>query len=401
MDKEKIGTLFLASPEIYLVIGILLASSLFFLTIYFGLRKIHTYLFFSSYTSFCAISLFFLSRNQTIIFLILFVIACISLLYFFAAYFDIEKSKMLTAFSFLMIGFTFVSLEVFGRNNETIVLLIAWLIFSITLMSSSWISLRSIKNKKYGSKLFFFTTFLIFILNFFFLSNSLLFSNSFLISNISIASSLLIIVVSFTVLRDIQIQNDLLNSFKLKAILLENEMLKKSIQPHYLINTLTVLSEWIEEQPSLAVKQIDLLSKEFRYITKVAAEKLIPINDEIKICHVHINMFNAKQTKNFVLKTNNINTNTYIPPMIFHTLIENGLTHSIADEGSFVIEQKESEKEISFCIVAEPLSEQESYEEGLGIKYIKSRLDHAFLDNWQMTSIAKDNSWETLITIEK
>lgn len=143
------------------------------------------------------------------------------------------------------------------------------------------------------------------------------------------------------------------------------------------------------------------MSKEFRYITRVAEEKLIPINEEIKICNVHLEMFNAKQSKNFILETKNINTDTFIPPMIFHTLIENGLTHSTVDVGSFVIEQNESEKEIRFRIIAEPLAVQENKDEGIGIKYIKSRLEHAFPGNWQMTSVAKDNTWETLIIIKK
>ncbi len=178
-------------------------------------------------------------------------------------------------------------------------------------------------------------------------------------------------------------------------------MLKKSIQPHFLLNTLTVLSEWIEQQPALAVRQIDLLSQEFRFITRVSDKKLIPVEEEIKICQVHLRIFNAKQSKHFTLETKNIIAGTSIPPMIFHTLIENGLTHSNAEKGKFLIGQQESEKETSFRISSEPLIKQTHDGEGLGMKYIESRLEQAFPGKWRLLSESKGNSWETTIIITK
>src|SRR5205085_2260579 len=41
---------------------------------------------------------------------------------------------------------------------------------------------------------------------------------------------------------------------------LELEMLRRHLQPHFLMNTLTALSEWIEEDPKTAVKMIESLS---------------------------------------------------------------------------------------------------------------------------------------------
>jgi len=63
----------------------------------------------------------------------------------------------------------------------------------------------------------------------------------------------------------------------LTAARLEIEMLKKNIQPHFLMNTLTTIMEVIEQEPKVAVALIEALAVEFRILARVSGEKLIPL----------------------------------------------------------------------------------------------------------------------------
>ncbi|MGD8428100.1 MAG: histidine kinase [Balneolaceae bacterium] len=378
---------------VYLLAGILAGTSLFFITVYAGLNRNRSYLFFSSYSLLGAVSLLLLTNAEIIFFLLIFTVSCLCLLYFFMTFFDFGRSKLSALFPLSLVFLPIGSILFFGEPTNTTVLLIAWLMYVITLMGCSIISLRAFNKQCYGSKGLFFVTALIFFLMI------LLVSEAFFISSLSIASAVLILAVTYTILQDFRKQSELIKSLKTKAIHLENEMLKKTIQPHFLINTLTVLTEWIEDQPSLAVKQIDLLSKEFRYITRAAGKKLISIKEELEICQVHLDIFNAKRATHFVMETKQVMGDTQIPPMIFHTLIENGLTHSDAEQGRFIIEQGQVENDTWFQVSVEPLENKVGNKDGLGLTYIKSKLQEAFPDRWSLSSDAKNNAWETLITI--
>lgn len=390
---ETVG--FFDSQKLLVLIGLLTSNSLFFAIMYFGLEKRESYLFFCFYTFLTAMNVVFLLQNEPLLFLISSSLSNISLLYFFGSFFGLVSSQSIVGFAVLLICISGINYKFIPDQPNTIFFLITWSALILTLMICSLISMRALNDKKFGGSLLFITTAIIFLLIVIFLSES------FYISSMSIQASLLILVVTYTVLQDFKSQQERIKSLKLKAVHLEYEMLKASIQPHFLLNTLTVLSEWIEEQPKLAIKQIDLLSKEFRFITNVAGEKLIHIGEELKICEIHLQIFNAKQSKNFILETVNIILSTKMPPMIFHTLIENGLTHATSEQGKITIEQLNDDKELSFIVTSQPILEPNYEGEGLGMTYIKSRLEEAFPGKWNLTSTAENNSWQTKIRVTK
>ncbi|MGD9487398.1 MAG: histidine kinase [Calditrichaceae bacterium] len=381
--------------ETFFLLGVFMVTTLFFVSIYFGLDKKKSYLFFFAYAGFGGMSLFFILNGLPLAFLITSTCASLSLLYFFADFFDNERSFGVGAFGIILILIAGYDSQFIENAPKTIFFVIIWFIYALTLMACSWISLKAMKRKKFAAKLLFTTTTVIFVLI------ALLVSNNFFVSSLTISSMVLILSVTYTVFHDFKERQTLLKSLRIKAMQLENEMLKKSIQPHFLLNTLTVLSEWIESQPELAIKQIELLSQEFRFITRVSGETLIEIEDELKICQIHLDIFNAKQISQFILESKGILADTHIPPMIFHTLIENGLTHSNQEKGRFVIEQRETEKSMIFRITSEPLIKQSFEGDGLGVSYIKSRLEQAFPGKWEFSSQANGNAWETKIVIPK
>ncbi|MGD9900883.1 MAG: histidine kinase [Calditrichaceae bacterium] len=377
------------------LLGVFFVTALFFIAIYFGLDKKKSYLFFSAYTLFGGISLLFLQEGLSVSFLVLSTCASLSLLYFFAGIFDNIKSYGIAVLGIILVLLAVYDFRFIGDPPKTLFFIIVWFIYTLVLMAGSWISLQAMRRKKFAGKLLFITTTAIFVLI------MVLISNAFFVSSLTISSVALILSITYTVFHDFRERQTMLKSLQIKSAQLENEMLKKSIQPHFLMNTLTVLGEWIESEPQLAMRQIELLSEEFRFITRVSGETLISIDDELKMCRVHLDIFNARQYSDFKLESKGIIKNTSVPPMIFHTLIENGLTHSHREKGRFVIEQEESEKSMIFRITSEPLIKQTFEGDGLGVRYIKSRLEQAFPGKWEFTSRANNDVWETMIVISK
>ncbi len=208
---------------------------------------------------------------------------------------------------------------------------------------------------------------------------------------------------------------------KTQSARLENEMLRKIIQPHYLMNSLNAALEWIEEEPEKGVEFIQALSEEFRDFSRTSNLKLIPIKDEINMCRGHIEIMKFRQDKNYQLYEENIDYNKTIPPAIFHTTIENGITHEPqeAEETYFIIREEETKNGVLYRIICvyspdknfhlniEPKSDilnklieqKESTDDGTGLAYIKARLTESYGSNWSITSNSYNLGWETVIKI--
>ncbi len=203
---------FFDTAEIFLLLGIFLATALFFLTIYFGLDKKKSYLFFFSYALFGALSLIFLLSAQPLPFLIASTFVNLSLLYFFAAFFNVSCSKTIAVFSLILILIAGINFKFAAASPKNIFFLIAWFSYALALMACSWISLRAIKNNNYAGKLLSAAL----VLTFFLII--VLLPESFFVSSIAVSSVLLIPVVTYTVLHDIKEQQALLKSLKIKAV---------------------------------------------------------------------------------------------------------------------------------------------------------------------------------------
>ncbi len=99
---------------------------------------------------------------------------------------------------------------------------------------------------------------------------------------------LFFIVLSIS--RMIHAQNMQLQEIKLRSSRLEVDLLKKNIQPHFILNTLQSITSWIKKKPDNAFQLIEALAEEFRMINRIADKKLIPLHQEIDLCNTHLKL---------------------------------------------------------------------------------------------------------------
>lgn len=212
-----------------------------------------------------------------------------------------------------------------------------------------------------------------------------------------------VICISILSSKEIATQNRKHREAVLRTARLENELLKRNIQPHFILNTLTSLQELVEQSPKKATKLIQALAEEFQLFSKVSGEKLISISDELKICNAHLRIMEFRKDTKYVLSTQGIKGTEKIPPGIFHTLIENGTTHGYASKknGQFIL-TKESRKRLTRYILfndSENEDIQEVMKKGTGLKYIETRLEESFPGLWKLTAQRVDNGWKVVIDI--
>ena len=194
-------------------------------------------------------------------------------------------------------------------------------------------------------------------------------------------------------------EHSLLQSTRLRL-----ELLKKNIQPHFIMNSLTSLMDWVEESPQKGVSFIEALAKEFDLLNQIEDQKLIPISQEIELCQTHIDIMQYRKEITYTLEQKNIDHNTTVPPAIFHTLLENGITHCIPLTDNtirFELKYKATDlsKTYTFTTYAKVRHPDKNIVEGTGIKYIKARLTESYGDQWSFTSEPIKHGWENCIKI--
>ncbi len=195
-------------------------------------------------------------------------------------------------------------------------------------------------------------------------------------------------------------ENSLVQSTRLQL-----ELVKKNIQPHFLMNTLTSLIDWVEEAPKKGVLFIEALAREFDLFNQIENQTLIPITQEIALCRSHLEIMEYRKEIHYCWEEEGIDPTEKIPPAILHTLLENGITHSLPREDNTIrfklaFEANNDFKRYTFLTFAAGVKEARGErQEGTGQKYIKARLTESYDSQWDFTSEPTDDGWKSTIKI--
>ncbi len=189
---------------------------------------------------------------------------------------------------------------------------------------------------------------------------------------------------------------------------MELELVKKHIQPHFMMNTLGALSEWIIENPKASVDMIQVLADEFRLLNEISSKEKVPLSQEIALCEAHLKIMSYRQDQQLLLDVDVQDEMAEIPPAIFHTLLENALTHNRygIDTVVFTLRQRLIDTgQVLYEFVAPPgeMAAKETKTKqghGLGLAYVEARLQEVWPDGYRMEDgRSKDGGWQTTIIV--
>lgn len=112
------------------------------------------------------------------------------------------------------------------------------------------------------------------------------------------------------------------------------ESLKNQIDPHFLFNSLNVLSSLIEENPDNAQKFTISLSKIYRYVLEQKDKELVTVAEELAFAKTYMNLLKMRfeNSITFEIPENFNNDEAKVVPLSLQLLLENTIKHNIVSE---------------------------------------------------------------------
>lgn len=112
------------------------------------------------------------------------------------------------------------------------------------------------------------------------------------------------------------------------------ESLKNQIDPHFLFNSLNVLSSLIEENPESAQKFTTSLSKVYRYVLEQKDKELVSVAEELTFAKTYMNLLKMRfeNSITFEIPEGFDNEEAKVVPLSLQLLLENCIKHNVASE---------------------------------------------------------------------
>lgn len=192
--------------------------------------------------------------------------------------------------------------------------------------------------------------------------------------------------------RSVELKDQLYRS-RLRSRRLEFEALKKSIQPHFLVNSLAAIRGWLIEDPAKSVSLLDDFAAEIRGMQSIVNRTRVPISSELTLCRAHLNVMGTRREKSYKIYVRGVSGNESIPPLIFHTMVENAFSHLDSENGTlvfFLVKQSanfDGEPTTVFLFVVKNTGKERSAKRkgaGLGLRYVMTRLEESYPGAWSL-----------------
>lgn len=109
------------------------------------------------------------------------------------------------------------------------------------------------------------------------------------------------------------------------------ETLKSQIDPHFLFNSLNVLTSLIGENPNQAEKFTTKLSKVYRYVLEQRNKELVPIEEELRFAKTYMELLQMRfeEAVQFDIPSTISDPNLKIVPLSLQLLLENAVKHNV------------------------------------------------------------------------
>jgi hypothetical protein len=138
------------------------------------------------------------------------------------------------------------------------------------------------------------------------------------------------------------------------------DALKNQLDPHFLFNSLNVLSSLIDENPRQAQKFTSGLSKVYRYVLEQKNKELVTVDEELQFAKTYMSLLKMRFEDSIIFEAPEkaSNPESKVVPLSLQLLLENAVKHNMVtpsnplhikiyeDRGNLVIENNLQEKQI-------------------------------------------------------
>lgn len=161
--------------------------------------------------------------------------------------------------------------------------------------------------------------------------------------------------------------------YKRDIITAQYEALRNQVNPHFLFNSLSVLTSLVETDQGAAVSFIRKLSDVYRYVLDMRDRELVTIGEELQLVRSFLFMQQQRFGDQLKVDIGPVNEAGRIVPLSMQMLIENALKHNIASGESPLFIRINEENGLLVCsnnYQPRPLVEPSA---GTGLKNIAGR----------------------------
>lgn len=217
----------------------------------------------------------------------------------------------------------------------------------------------------------------------------------------SFAALIVFMLISLTLRMKKQQQDH--ESALLASERLKTELLKKNIQPHFMLNSLASIGELVETDPEQADAFIQGLAAEFKLLNMMTEKKLVPLTDELALCQSHAKLSSLRNGVDYKFNASIEDSAVLIPPAIFHTLLENGISHNmdLTGEVTITLIQTRGVNEFiyKFGFPFSEITNRSIADSGTGTKYVRARLEESFPGCWSLHESRVGEVWVSEICL--
>ncbi len=187
----------------------------------------------------------------------------------------------------------------------------------------------------------------------------------------------------------------------LTAERLKSELLRRNLQPHFLMNSLTHLIELIEVLPAQAVEFVAQLADEFRMLLRLSNQNVITLDEELALCRSHLKIMSSRYQQTYSLDVIGSTASVVIPSAVLHSQIENCFTHNrISSDRTFELSVKTTGERVSLLLKTPIENSVEHDSTGIGDAYVKAKLAETCVSSWHFNWERKEDEWLVLIEYE-
>lgn len=168
--------------------------------------------------------------------------------------------------------------------------------------------------------------------------------------------------------RNLKLQEE---KMKNKMLELEYEALKNQVNPHFLFNSLNVLTALVTDNED-AVLFIKKLSDVYRYILEQKSNEIIDLKTELEFTDSYIYLHKIRFGENLIVNNNVYNTSGKIVPLSLQMVVENAIKHNIVSPDDPLTIEIFNKDDYLYVInnLQYKINRNSS---GIGLKNIKSR----------------------------
>ncbi|HMV10670.1 MAG TPA: histidine kinase [Cyclobacteriaceae bacterium] len=170
------------------------------------------------------------------------------------------------------------------------------------------------------------------------------------------------------------------------------ESLKSQLDPHFLFNSLNVLTNLVYADADKSARFIKQLSEVYRYVLEVRNKELVPLEEELRFVESYLYLQQIRFGDKLRVENKLEGLSGLIPPLALQILVENAIKHNvISEDDPLTIKMYVQDNEV---VVENNFQKKTRLTEGstgIGLDNISKRYE--FLSNKRITILETPSSF--------